>query len=270
MSGIAEGGTRKRAAGDGETRLVNADGTRRKAVARVVRLDGGAACSAAEGGEQLGEQLGEERMREGWLPSRELQEYPLIALEALLPPLTRLTGEGEMPVVFQKVVPTVQAAPGLDGSRPVMDIFVLTWRAVRQRKELVLPLYPAPEWEEKVEEMRVEHEEALSPDVFGWERASQLCRLMRDYDGVYCVEPCGLGEMLGKHWSVEDHDSYITVECRREMGLAPVVIVKIDVASRDDMVFAKQTERFGGFAFSADGRWRTHKGAKGPLSVRIP
>ena len=239
----------------------------------MVRLDGGAAWSAAAGGEQLGEQLGEERMREGWLPSQELQEYPLIALEALLPPLTRLTGEGEMPVVFQKVVPTVQAAPGLDGSRPVMDIFVLMWKAVRQRKELVLPLYPAPEWEEKVEEMRVEHEEALSPDVFGWERASQLCRLMRDYDGVYVVEPCGLGEMLGKHWSVEDHDSYITVECRREMGLAPVVVVKIDIVKRDDLVFAKQTERFGGFAFSADGRWRTHKGVKGAnasLCMQIP
>ena len=172
-----------------------------------------------------------------------------------------------MPVVFQKVVPTVQAAPGLDGSRPVMDIFVLMWKAVRQRKELVLPLYPAPEWEEKVEEMRVEHEEALSPDVFGWERASQLCRLMRDYDGAYCVEPCGLGEMLGKHWSVEDHDSYITVECRREVGLAPVVVVKIDVVKRDDLVFAKQTERFSDFAFFEDGRWRRHDGH---LHVQIP
>lgn len=267
MSGIAEGGTRKRAAGDAETSLRNKDGTRKKAVARVVRLDGGAAWSAAEGGEQLGEQLAEERIREGLLPSQELQEYPLIALEALLPPLTRLAGEGEMPVVFQKVVPTVQAAPGLDGSRPVMDIFVLMWKAVRQRKELVLPLYPAPEWEEKVEEMRVEHEEALSPDVFGWERAGQLCRLMRDYDGAYCVEQCGLGEMLGKHWSVEDHDSYITVECRREMGIAPVVVVKIDVVKRDDLVFAKQTERFSDFAFFEDGRWRRHDGN---LHMQIP
>lgn len=265
MSGIAEGGTRKRAAGDAETSWRNKDGTRKKAVALIVVLGGGAEGGAAGGGEQLGVERGSDGV-----PARTLQEHGFIALDAILPPLTMLTGEGEKPVVFQKVVPTVQAAPGLNGSSPVMDIFVLRWKAMLQRKQLVLPLCPAPEWEREVEKMRVEHQETLSPDVFGWERASQLCRLMRDYDGAYCVEPCGLGEMLGKHWSVEDYDSYITVECRREMGLAPVVVVKIDVASRDDMVFAKQTERFGGFAFSADGRWRTHKGAKGPLCVRIP
>ena len=260
---------RKRAAGGAEMILRKEDGTRKKAVARMVKLVGGVAGGVAGGAEGGGAQHCVERSRERGVLARELSGTWAIALEGTLPPVTLLTMHGEMPVVGQKVVPNVQAAPGLDGSRPVLDIFVVMWKAVHQRKPLVLPVYPAPEWEEKVEEMRVEYQNLLSPDVFAWERAGHLCRLMRDYDGVYCVEQCGLGEMLGSHWSVEDHGDYIAVECRRELGLAPVVAVKIEVVKRDDMVFAKQTERFAGFAFSADGRWRTHR-ENGTLCVKIP